>query len=605
MALGILLLSVSGGCGSAPEATVVQDTRDEFSDLPSDGKSCLLVRPGAASPRQRSILKGFSRAHDIAWQPGVVSWAQVRVDSAWRAEATLSIPAEDFVEAASAIRVSEPWNDICTGDCANPRIWILGPRRVGVGAHFWHHFDHDPVRCEPNRDGKIVEQGRTQNGQHHQMHATHQHVLIAREVLNRVNVPMPGFRHEHFDDRLWIVRRFRGDDAELRAQDERFRREAMLEIAQAQRPLPIERIRMDDWDSIHEQLALWSEEVVARGEPAQRELARLVGRVAAAHHEARNLLIDCARACLKSGCGADVLPWLDAHLTETRGNDRLRLLRRRAVREAAPQRLPALLEQDGVANNGALAAEMLMSAEPYEAAEAAWRAHEALPSPRLRPSPGRLPLNTLLETLVGLLDIPGNPLRAVYVRIDTESPVSAQPVHPPFLQVSWPEGEGARQMLLVPLTHDVSGAPQVFQDLGGTTTITVGVGDEDGPTATLSIQGQVDGDGFLIEAASRQYAWDAVSRLVAEPLARLSHRLFPRPGYTFEASAAEQALFEERARADEGIACASGREGGGVFECAVSPERMSTRRSMVEVVRPVLVPRGRRALRGQRRASPR
>ncbi|MFK7999893.1 MAG: hypothetical protein AB8H86_09860 [Polyangiales bacterium] len=593
IALG-MLLGLLGACGSPPAASSPRNASDEFTHLPRDGKTCLLVRPGVASPRQRSILQGFSRAADIAWEPGVVSWAQVGLDQAWRAEATLSIPAEEFIEAVHAIHVSEPWRDICTGDCATPRIWILGPRRVGAGAHFWHHFDHEPMRCEVDRDGKIVEQGRTRDGARRQMHATQQHVLIAREVRNPINVPLPGFRHEHFDERLWNVRRFRGDDAELRAQDERYRREAMLQLAQAQRPIPVDRIRMDDWDSIHEQLALWSEEAATRGEPAERELARLVGRVAAAHHEGRSLLIACARACLDHGCGADVLPWLDAHLTETRGNDRLRLLRRRAARVGAPQRFPALLEEDGVTENGALAAAMLMDAEPYEAAEAAWRAHEALPSPRLRRSTGRLPLATLVETLVALLDVSGNPLRAVYVRMDTASLTPPPPLQPPFLRVSWPQGEGGRQMLLVPLTHDVSDAPALFQDLEGSATISVGIGDEDGPTESLTLHGRFEADLFVIEAASRAYDWDVVSRLLAEPLGRLSRRLFPPPNFTFEASANEQALFEERARADEGIACASGREGGTVFECAVSPERMSTRRSMVEVVRPALVPRARR-----------
>ncbi|MFT5357607.1 MAG: hypothetical protein ACI9KE_004844 [Polyangiales bacterium] len=539
----------------------------------------------------------------MAWEPGVVSWAQVRVDRAWRAEAELSIPAETFIASTNAIRVSEPWQEICTGDCATPRVWILGPRRIGVGAHFWHHFGHDTARCEPVHDVEVVEQGLSQNGALHRMNATELHVLIAREVFGTSNPPSPGFRHEHFDGHLWSVRRFRGDDAELRAQDERFRREAMLELAQAQRPLPVERIRMDDWDSIRIQLALWSEEAAARGEPARRELARLVGRVAAAHHEVRRFLIECSKACIEHGCALAVLPWLDAHLTETRGTDRIRLLRRMAAHAAAPHRLPALLEEDGVTENGALAAAMLTSAGPYEAAEAAWRAHEALSSPRLRNSAGRLPLDTLVETLVGLLDASGNPLRAVYVRLDGEEAASDRGFEPPFLRVFWPEGEGERQMLLVPPTHDISNAPALFREFEGAATISVGLGDEEGPSETLSIQGRVEGNEFLIEAASRRFAWDSVARLVGEPLQRLSPRLFPRPSYTFEASATEQALFEERARADEGIACASRRQGGGVFECAVSPERMSARRSMVEVVRPVLGPGARNAGRGRRRAT--
>ena len=524
----------------------------------------------------------------MAWLPGVVSWAQVVVERAWRAEVELSVPAVDFIATTRAIHVSEPWRDVCTGDCATPRVWILGPRRIGVGAHFWQHFDHHTIRCEPDRDGKIVEQGRTLNGRAHQMHATQHHVLIALEVSNSVDTPMPGFRHERFAGRLWTVRRFRGDDAELRAQDERFRREAMLDIAQARRPLPVDRIRMDDWDLVHEQLALWSEEAANGGDAARRELARFVGRVAAAHHEDRTFLVDCANICMAHGCAADVLPWLDAHLVDTRGNERLRVIRRMAVRAAAPERLPGLLEAEGVTQNGTQAAAMLMNAEPYEAAEAAWRANEALPAPRLRPGEGRLRRSTLLETLVALLNT-SNSLKAVYVRVDTEGEVSGSPVAlPPMLRVGWPQGDGARQMLLVPLTHDIADAPPILMGVEGVATISVGLGDEDGPTDTLSIRGRFDGGVFVLDAASRHYVWEAVARFVAEPLERLSRRVFPAPDYSFEASAEERTLFEERARADEGIACVSGRRGGASFECAVSSHRMSARRAMVEVVRPAL-----------------
>lgn len=590
-----LILALVAGCGSQqPQTDAVIQAADPFANLPTDGKRCVLVRPGAASPQQRQLAGHYSRAHPLAWEHGVISWAQVSLDQAWRAEVELSIPAEEFIEAVGGVLVEGPWEDVCTGDCQVPRMWVIGPRRLGAGAHYWHHFDHSPARCQFVANPQVVEQGLTSRAKRFRT-TVGAGITLAHEVrsalsLRRRDLVTPSPETARFDGGVWQVVHFRLDDIALREQDERFRRQAMLERAQAQRPSPVDRIRMHDVRELRRQLELWTQEARGRGEAARAELSRLVSRIATAHVGNRILMLESARACLAEGCAEVVLPWLDTFIRQGGADERVLLFRRWAARDSAPDRLPSLLEADGVTRSGQSAASMLTSQENYQAAEAAWRADESLPSPRLARASGRLPVATLHETLVGLLDGTGDPLRVLYIRTDFrgQNDDVQHRVDPPLLRVAWPHGDGVRQIALVPLTHDISQAQAVWNGLRGEVTLTLALGDELAPGPALSIRGRVEGEEFVIHAASARYDWSAVRRFVSEPLERLSRRLFPQPPYRFEASEAEQAILEERARADESIACASGQDGGGVFECAVSPERTSARRSMVEVVRPLL-----------------
>lgn len=567
-----------------------------FDRLPL-GDSCVQVRPGLVSPQRRGAASEASSATNFAWVDGVAAWYEVRFANAWRAEVELSGSFDEFAEKTNAIIVPGPWDGACEETCGRVHLWRLGPRRAGVGVYNWPEQAHG-ARCGEMRRGR-VEQGQQtvrREVQEHYIEADEHQLIVSRQVPSDLDLTtragLPHIHVETREGRPWLVRYIHFADLDLEEQDRRFRNEAYLESRQRTRPLPVARVRVMDTPHATEQLRLWGVEAQRRT-AAVESLLDLITRLSVAQPSNVGLLKQAAALAFAVGHPEGVLPWLDEYLEQApnEADERVHVLRRWAVSAAAPERLAGLLREEDVTRNAEEAAQMLMSTHPYDVAESVWVADETLREPRLRRvrRGGSLPLSTLVETLVGLLDLPGTGTPAVFARVDSVErfdPFVAQSL---TLVARWHLGVGSRALLMSPHFAEVSDTAPRIQSFTGEATVTVSLGDDSGANGgALSVQGHVDGDVFVIERASQRYDWAAVATFVGEPLIGLSRRLFPPPSYRFSASAEAQETLMERSRADEGIACAAGRDGGDVFECAVPAERIIARRSMVDLVRPLL-----------------
>lgn len=533
----------------------------------------------------------------MAWGEGIAAWYEVRFRNAWRAEIELSGSFEEFAEKANAIILPGPWDGACEGTCGRVHLWRLGPRRAGVGVYNWPE-QAQGARCGAVRGGRVEQGTEIIHGElrEHYIEADEHQLIVSRQLPSELDLAtrtrLPHVHTQTRDGRSWLVRYIHFADLDLEEQDRRFRNQAYLESRQRTRPLPVARVRVMDTPHATEQLRLWGVEAQRRT-AAVESLLDLITRLSAAQPSNVGLLKQAAALALAVGHPEGVLPWLDAYLEQApdEADERVHVLRRWAVSTAAPERLAGLLEEEGVTRNGAEAAQMLVSTHPYDIAESVWVADETLRQARRRRvrRGGSLPLSTLVETLVGLLDLPGTGTPAVFARVDTVERFDGFVAQSLTLAARWRSGVGSRAFLMSPHFAEVSDATPRIQSFTGEATVTVALGDDSGAHGdVLSIQGHVDGDVFVVERASQRYDWAAVATFIGEPLIALSRRLFPPPNYRFSASAEAQESLMERSRADEGIACAAGRDGGGVFECAVPAERIIARRSMVDLVRPLL-----------------
>lgn len=381
--------------------------------------------------------------------------------------------------------------------------------------------------------------------------------------------------------------------------------------------LPVDDVRVGA-GSAERQLVLWRLEV-ERNPAARGEFARLVSRILAARDDPAMLSL-CAEYCVVHGCAHVVLPYLDAYVDNPRDYE-LEPVRRWAIRIADPARLPAVLEEDGILGDGEEAAHMLHQVEDYSFGEEAWQIHQQLPTADMQPASGSLPMETLYETLVALVDdSQARWMEELHIRVDVETdaqeiedgapdpealvaepsvPDAVRPdpsdpsatwlaANPPLRLVTWSDARARHQVWLVPLARDISEAGESWRRIRGRVTLTVGVHDTGSP---LSIRGRVDGEHFRLEASSAPFDWSVVNRLVSAalpdfPLARYARNSrAATPGqYRAQVTDVERRAIE--ARASGPLRCTAAD--GGTLTCELPSDRLIARRTIMHVLRPLL-----------------
>lgn len=590
-----------------------------FDRLPP-GDSCLQVHPHLVPLQHRDMTARASRASYLAWTEGVSDWYEVRWHNAWRAEAVLTVPFEEFVENTHAELVSEPWNGACDARCSRPRVWRIGPRRAGIGTYSWPRST-EGTRCDVQPD--VVEEAKLYSRREvttYRVDVTEHELVMSRQGPDNDHGRSAGLsrnpREESRDGETWVVSRIRFDDLALEESDAEFREAAAEERNRVR--LPVDQVPVGT-GTTERQLVLWRLEV-ERNPAARADFARLVSRILASRN-GPYLLTRCAYNCVMHGCAHIVLPYLDAHVSRP-DDDYVSELRRWAIRNVDTARLPEVLEQDGILGDGEEAAAMLQQVERYDFGEEAWLVHQKLHTADMQAATGSLPMETLVETLVALVG--GSPApwaQSLYFRVDMEpealanEELTSEPLiphavrpspdhpnaswriaNPPLRIVTWLEASAAHQVWLVPPYRDISEAGESWRRIRGRVTLSVAVGDQQispQPREVLSIRGRVDGDDFRLEASSAPFDWAVVSRLVSAtlatfplaPYARASRR--PPPGqYRAQVTAAEQAAITARARAVQSIRCSG--DDPEEFTCVMPSNRLAARRAMMQVLRPLL-----------------
>ncbi|MFW5876595.1 MAG: hypothetical protein ACOCXM_07650, partial [Myxococcota bacterium] len=378
--------------------------------------------------------------------------------------------------------------------------------------------------------------------------------------------------------------RFDFEDLFLAFEDARRLRRARRAAAGRAFVVPIDRVNVANLEEVRRQVSLRFAALDRAGPAGRRELAetlaRLLERAIAAHPEARDLHRRLARLALDElDEPREAEAVADAVLSRGEGElEKWRLLRREARAARSAERLAEALHEDGrvaSAERARRAAQDLVALHrrgvDYAWAEGAMEVAVALersPSLDVHPvePPVRLPLASLLPTLVTLVDLGFDTTDPVYFAVQSASwvePLGDDPACLPFQRTGaegWcvggvDEGVDARA---------IEGGRRMASRLGqGAFSIVMASVSTDGrrpqPRRVLQVEGRVEDDAFVLTGASgamRSAPWDRTRRYLAEPLAGLAPRMFPAPEIRIEAERSAHARRILRHAADlPGVQC--------------------------------------------------
>ena len=417
-------------------------------------------------------------------------------------------------------------------------------------------------------------------------------------------------------DVLETEARFHWDDLALAAEDEARVRRALAEAARDRLHLPVEQVSVSNLEVVLAQLALRREQLAAASSEearirAARGLVALLRRARRVHPGNETL----ARAHFDVlldplGEAADAAEVATAMLgAEPVEPASWARRRREALAHVGPEALAEALVRDEVvpaARAEAAAATLVALRGSYESAEGAVVVAEAPPAEarRLRRARGSLPLATLLETLVALLD--QGAARNVHAVLRTDAALEPGVRDTSAGRVlGWREGDASVRVAAswTGATDFLRGTQRaLFRGLdGGEVDLLVALSPMDGaatePDGVLRLRGRVEGERLsLTQASSRAFRWDAVGTYVGAPFGELEVRLFPPPDLEAGFESGEDARRARRRAGEEPVlSCRAPeeREEGVTLRCRTSPQLDASRRAWVRVVAPWIARSGR------------
>ncbi|MEM9069134.1 MAG: hypothetical protein AAGE52_11540, partial [Myxococcota bacterium] len=399
---------------------------------------------------------------------------------------------------------------------------------------------------------------------------------------------------------------------ELARDDERRHREALAEEARIRRPVPADRVDVNDLARLRAQVELRWRRLSATREslqgPQARELRVLLERGRQVHPDdgpLARMLLRVLLDFLRDGESASNLA--DEMLGRgVRDPEAWRIGRRRGLGLMGAEALRETLVEDGVATRqGAARAASMLAGFPgdYEIAEGAWLAlqQSRRVERTLHRVRGVVPASALIDTLVSLVD-PDGPSKSIHVIARVDAPLEVSAVGTENARVlTWPEGTfswrvGADQLDAPDHLRGLTRG--LFRDLPddvGLEILLAAVpfgGSLEEPDGAIRVRARLQGGDLSVERASLRLDWEAVAHYLSVPFEGLETRLFPPPDLEVEmpdVAAAERLL--DRASEEPVLRCDRGEATAGPevsVECGASPQLDATRRAWRRVVWPWL-----------------